>query len=227
MVKKKPDYWTIQQEEAIKKYLNSDKSSLESQKEFERDIYPALKTLVENILFTYRLSISDISIEEQINDALGFIMLKLDKFDPNLGYKAYSYFGTIAKRYFIAKKKKLYNNKISMVELEELDGIELQNDAFSICDTDLEEDSNFFFLNMVAEDFESKLNKTEYIDPGVYKLGEAIIFLLKNYKKINVTSKNQFYFIAREYTGMKTKEITRSLKVLKTMFSDFNVEMNR
>jgi len=105
MSKKKENYWTIECEDAVVDYLNDPENS---EKIFEEILYPKLRHMVENIMFKYHLFDSTQSIEEQINDTLSFIMIKFTKFNPNKGFKAYSYFGTVAKHYMMMKKQIIY-----------------------------------------------------------------------------------------------------------------------
>lgn len=223
--KKKKEYWTTEQEEAVREYLILDRDDPKSDILFARKIYPSLRTLVENIMFTYHLATNTAAVEDQIDDAVGFVALKMSKFDPEKGHKAFSYFGTIAKNYLILKKNKAHNKKITTLPLENIDGFELDNDVYEDHESDSILSSNEFLVHFVADDIEDRLQNDFSLDLDVVKLGETIIYLLRNYTTINVTSKNQFYFIVKERTGMRTKDITKALKVLKEIFAESKDEI--
>lgn len=94
--RKKKDYWTKDQELAIEQYLSMDPDSPEAERLFEGVIYDPLKKLVENIMFTYHLSIAEIPVIEQVHDTIGHVVFKMRKFDPSKGHKSFSYYGTVA-----------------------------------------------------------------------------------------------------------------------------------
>jgi hypothetical protein len=54
----------------------------------------------------------------------------------------------------------------------------------------------------------------------VYLLGEAVVYLLRNYQYINVFNKRQFYFVAKEFTGLSAKEITKAMVKIKEVFRE-------
>lgn len=221
--KKKREYWTIEQEEAVKQYLEMADDSEEADKLFSQKIYPSLKTLVENIMFTYHLQLKTGDIKEQVDDVVGFVALKFNKFDPAKGHKSFSYYGTIAKNYMILKKTQEYTKAINAIEIDALEGFEFENDLFELPSQDSEYSSKEYIMTYIASELEQKLQRDLTLDPSVYKVGEVVVYLLRNYSGINVYSKNQFYFIAKEFTGLKTKDITRSLFKIKELFAEIGL----
>ena len=217
--RKKKEYWSKTQEEAVAKYLSLAPDSMEANKIFNEHIYEPLKKLVENIMFTYRLNLSDVAIEDQVMDTMGFVVSKFNKFDPEKGHKSFSYYGTVAKNYMIAQRNKQYNTKIKTVDIESIVGFEFNQNLFIEHDFETEFKSYAFLFKVVADELEKMTTEDLTLDTNVYKLTEAIIYLLRNYQYINVHNKRQFYFIAREFTGLSAKEITKSLTKIKEVFS--------
>ena len=75
---------------------------------YKEKIHYAFFKLTENLIHTYKYYYTDNhTIEELQHNAIIFLLERLDKFKPNKG-KAYSYFGTIAKRYFIFNNQNNY-----------------------------------------------------------------------------------------------------------------------
>jgi len=216
--RKKNEYWTVEQEDAVKVYLQLDPESRQANKIFEDKLYDPIRKLVENILFTYHLTIPEIPVEEQILDAMGFIAFKMHKFDPDKGHKAFSYYGTIAKNYMIAKQNKHYNKKIQSVDISAILGFEFEQELYEDHESEQEYKSKGFLFTVVADDIEEMAKSNLRLDDNTRKLSEAIVFLLRNYQNVNVHNKRQFYFIAREFTGMNAKEITRSLGKIKEVY---------
>jgi hypothetical protein len=221
--KKGKMYWGVEEEKAVVNYLMMRQSgSSEIDLYFQKNLYKPIKKLVENIMFTYRLGIPGENITEQIHDCIGFVVYKMDRFTLGRTTKAFSYYGTVAKNYLIAKKNK-NNKKIKeYVDIDEIIGFEHEN---NICvENGFESDmkSLSFLVSTTANDIEYILENDLTIDKNTYRLGEAIVTLLKNYQDINIQHKRQFYFIAREITGLSAKEITRSLQRFKEIFKDLN-----
>lgn len=216
--KKNKIYWGEVQEKAIKDYFKMDPESIEAERLFEGVIYGPLKKLVENILFTYRLSVNNISIEEQVHDTIGFIIMKLRKFDVNSGHRSFSYYGTIAKNYLIMKKNKEHNSLVQNVDIEDVIGFEFEQNLYEDPKSDKDLKSYEFLFHNIACDINDLMNDDLTLPPNVYKVAEATTFLLQNYQKINIQNKRQFYFIVREFTGLNAKEITKALIVLKDQY---------
>ena len=170
-------------------------------------------------MFTYKLNIPEMDVEEQIYDTISFVVSKFDKFDPNKGHKSFSYYGTVAKNYMIAQRNKNYNTKIKRVDIENIVGFEFEQGLFEEHAHDQEFKSHTFLFKVVSDEIEQMITSDLTLDNNVYKLAEAIIYLLRNYQYINVHNKRQFYFLAREFTGLSAKEITKALVKIKDVFS--------
>ena len=97
-------YFTQETEDSIIKYLASDNQSFRN-KIYREEIEYAFYKLAENIIHTFKFYYTDSdTIEDLKHEVVTFLLEKLHLYDQSKG-KAYSYFGTIAKRYLI-----IYNN---------------------------------------------------------------------------------------------------------------------
>jgi hypothetical protein len=102
-------------------------SSNESEDEIERNkiynerINNAFFKLTQNIIHTFKFYYTEVdTIEELQHEVTVFLLEKLKKFNPEKG-KAYSYFGTIAKRYLILYNNTNYKKLKSKAPLEDVD----------------------------------------------------------------------------------------------------------
>jgi hypothetical protein len=216
MVKKKKNYWTIDCENAVVDYLNGVE---DADKIFEEILYPKLRHMIENIMFKYHLFDSSQEIDEQINDTLSFVIMKFRKFDPSKGCKAYSYFGTVAKHYMMMKKQKKSSNSSNVVSVDEIIGYEFEND---LCEDNLVEKdmtSLSYFIHFMSDElYDHFMDNIGDYPKNVYKVMDSVEYMMKNYQQINIYSKNHFYFLCRERTGLKTKEITKALNIIKDVY---------
>lgn len=220
-LKKKPKkmYWTIEQEDAVKLYLTMDPDDPAADRLFLGKIYPSLRQLVENIAFTYHLTTPETPVKEQIDDCIGHVCWKFRKFDPEQGSKAFSYYGTVAKNYFILAQNKAYSKRIKTTEIDSTEGLELLLDLAIGHEFEMELDSPEFFIAHLADHIEEVLETDLGLHTNTWKLGEAIIYILRNYAHIQMSTKNTFYHIVREMTGLTTKEISKALKELKPIYA--------
>ena len=156
-------------------------------------------------------------------DTLSFLITKCDKFKPEKGKKAYSYFGTICKNYLmgsIMKDTKERNRKISYEDIssslendEERNSYEMHTDEFDV---------SALIKKLISEIkvfmSENKITENEK------KVGLSLIDVFENFEEIfvagkgNKFNKNIILYELREMTGLTTKEIRMSLKRYKTIY---------
>ena len=105
--KSKANYFTSETDEYIKKY-NTSTDPVYRAKIFTDHIYLPFYKLAENIIHTFKFYYTDVEAIEDLKHEIVSVLLeeKIMKFDPDNGAKAFSYFGTIVKRWLIN-----YNNK--------------------------------------------------------------------------------------------------------------------
>jgi hypothetical protein len=129
--------------------------------------------------------------------------------------KAYSYFGTIAKRYLIIYNQNNYNKLKDNTGIEEIDEDPIiLNDIVreSINDINLND-----FMNMYIK----------YIDKHLYNLfpkkqdfktADAIIELFRKRESIEIFNKKVLFIYIREITDTTQPQITKVTKKLKTVY---------
>ena len=105
--KSSSNYFTKETEEYIVKYNNSTDTDYRASIFTEHIYFPFYK-LAENIIHTFKFYYTDVEQIEDLKHEVVSMLLeeKIMKFDSTNGAKAYSYFGTIVKRWLIN-----YNNK--------------------------------------------------------------------------------------------------------------------
>ena len=109
--KTKNNYFTIETEEAILEYRNTP-SQAKRNKIYNERIHYGFYKLVENIIHTFKFYYTEVdNIEDLKYEVISFLLQKLDLYDQSKG-KAYSYFGTIAKRYLIIYNQKNYKKLV-------------------------------------------------------------------------------------------------------------------
>ena len=167
--------------------------------------------MAENIIHTFKFYYTDTdTIEELKHEVVTFLLEKLHLYDQSKG-KAFSYFGTIAKRYLI-----VYNNNNYKKLQEHADVEELDEDKVFLHETikSQEEQSN-------PDTFISQYIR--YIDKYLYQIfpkqqdactADAIMELFRKRETLEIFNKKALYIYIREITDTSTPHITKVTKKL-------------
>lgn len=221
--KNQKNYFGSSQEEAVKRYLDSD-SEYEKNKIFNEYLRDPLIIMVESIIRRYKLYRKDIDFDDIHSDTLSFLITKMDKFDHKKNHKAYSYFGTICKNYLmgiIQKDVKEFNRHISYDDISSdiEDSCEL---SYTIDEFHLDYSDVIVKLTFSLENF----METETLNDNEKKMGFALLDIFNNIEKIfqvgegNKFNKNLILLSLREMTSLSTKEIRISLKRFKKIYDN-------
>jgi hypothetical protein len=172
--------------------------------------------------------------QEQINNFIKLLTIssecrdKLLKLTPP---KAYSYFGTIAKRWLIMYDKKNYNKKINSVPLDSLDS---SNDYSHVVEENNSPSDKLpyndklslfvdlfveYCTNNIYELFPPKYDKiTKEYDYENAKIADAILELFRKRDSLDIFNKKALYINIREIIDVKTPKITKVADKLKEIF---------
>ena len=215
--KSKKNYFTQSTEDAIVRY-NNESDFAERSKIYEREIHYAFFKLTENIIHTFKFYYTEVDeIEHLQHEVITFLLSKIHLFDPSRGAKAYSYFGTIAKRYLILQNQKNYKKRIDKAPVEEL--FKDDTHTYNIDDPGVHNDP----LNLYIDLF------TEYCTKNIYELfpkqkdaeiADAILELFRKREEIDVFNKKALYIYIREMVDVKTPKITKIANQLYSVFKD-------
>lgn len=203
-------YFTEDTENAIVEYLASQDQVFRNKIYKERIEYGFYK-LAENIIHTFKFYYTDSdTIEELKHEVVTFLLEKLHRYDQSKG-KAYSFFGTIAKRYLIVYNVNNYKKLQEHATVEEID-----------------EDKVILYETIRAAedetDVDSFINQyTRYVDKYLYQLfpknqdaktADAILELFRKRETLEIFNKKALYIYIREITDVSTPQITKVTKKL-------------
>jgi hypothetical protein len=130
--------------------------------------------------------------------------------------KAFSYFGTIAKRYLITYNEKNYNNLKDKSVLDEVD----ENEEIS---KELIDKSNNHvdlseFLDIFINYTSNNLN-TIFKKEKDRKTADAILEIFRKREKLEIFNKKAIYLYLREIIDTDTTQITKIIKKLKIIYT--------
>ena len=212
--KKGIQYFTQDTEDSIVLYNNTDDFEIKS-RIYRDKIHPAFFKLTENIIHTFKFYYTEVDeIEHLQHEVITFLLSKIHLFDPSKGAKAYSYFGTIAKRYLILSNQKNYKKRIDTAPVEILE--EDENHSYTIDDSSSDER-----LSLFIDKF------TIYCTKNIFELfpkgddaqiADAILELFRKREHLDIFNKKALYIYIREQVDAKTPKITKIANQLYDIF---------
>ena len=223
--RKKNNYFTKVHEEAIVKYASSTRRQEKSEL-YMTLIQPAFDEMVNKIIFTYKFNNLP-NIDYLRDDCKIWLTTILDKYDPNKGSKAFSYFSVVTKNWFIHKVKKnskQLRRESSYEEIVTKGGSDSLGASSNIIEyTERREELEFWM---------SLLNQLEKWDSDNLKANEkavlhAVKVLLTNVDDIEIFNKKAVYLYLRELTGLNTKQVVNNLNKLREKYKFFKTKWDR
>jgi DNA-directed RNA polymerase specialized sigma24 family protein len=212
--KKNKNYFTQDTEDAIIKFVSSEDQD-ERNKIYREQIHYAFTKLTENLIHTYKYYYTDNhSVEELQHNAIIFLLERLKKFQPGKG-KAYSYFGTIAKRYFIFNNAQNYKKLQTHSNIEEINDENELDDNLVVNQFEENNLSHFFdqyvkFIELHSDQLFTKTTEKQVAD--------CVLVLFKNRENLDIFNKKAFYIFIKEMIDVDTNVITKVIKRMKTLY---------
>ena len=183
-------------------------------------IQPAFNELVNKIIYTYKFN-SLPNIECLSEECQIWLTTILDKFDPEKGHKAFSYFSVITKNWFIQKVKKNSKRRKREVNCDDVYN-QIENEQFvtkNHYESDRENKEFWIALTSEIEDWK-KLPLKEIEVKTIL----AIEDLISNIDNIEIFNKKAIYLYLREISGLNTKQLVASLSSIKKRYREFKRE---
>lgn len=218
----KANYFTRETEEAIIRYNNC--TDLEERAQiFTDEIYYPFYKLAENIIHTFKFYYTDVDNLEDLKHEIVTVLLeeKIDKFDPTNGAKAFSYFGTIVKRWLINYNNKNYKQLKKRGTFEEFDD-------YKVVLPDLEE-SRAISLGEFIDDYVDYVygELDELFDRQPERqIADAVLTIFKTRHDLDIFKKKALYIYIREITDCQTPHLTKVIKILREEFYQKYEELN-
>lgn len=217
-------YFTKIHEEAIIEYAKSDDNVVKT-KLYSSLIQPAFSELVDKIVYTYKFNNLP-NIDYLKDDCKVWLTTILNKYDPNRGSKAFSYFSVITKNWFIHKVKK--NSQAARREIALDDALKSPHNQFVMTSHPYERDreKREFWEALLA--FVKNLEEDSVVikNDNDRKVISSIEYMLENMNKLEILNKKAIYLYLREMTGMTTKQLAPTLRKIKVEYKYFIKEWN-
>ena len=213
----KANYFTKETEEYIVKYNTSSDQEYRN-KIFTDHIYLPFYKLAENIIHTFKFYYTDVDKIEDLKHEIVSILLeeKIMKFDPTNGAKAYSYFGTIVKRWLIN-----YNNK-NYKKLKQIGSFDDIEDGYEDGSVYAEPNKGItlsVFVDKWVDTMYDKLDELFHKE-SEQQIADAVLTLFRTRNDLDIFKKKALYIYIREMTDCETPHLTKVISILKDDFYD-------
>ena len=217
LVKKKKkgvQYFTKETEDAIILYNSTTDSEIRSRL-YNDKIHYAFFKLTENIIHTFKFYYTEVdNITDLQHEVITFLLSKIHLFKPEKGAKAFSYFGTIAKRYLILSNQKNYKKRIDTAPIEILE--ESENHSYNLDESSYNERLSSF-IDLYIEHCTQNIYE---LFPKEYdaRIADAILELFRTRENLDIFNKKALYIYIREIIDVKTPKITKIANQLYDIF---------
>lgn len=180
-------------------------------------IQPAFNEMVDKIVFTYKFTTLP-NVDELRDECKVWLTMILDKYDPNKGSKAFSYFSVITKNWFIYQVKQ--TTKRSKREVDYEDALKEVDEEKIVCyNPYMRERQDQEFWNSLWFEIESwGSNDMKENEKKVY---DAVKILLQSKNSIDIFNKKAIYLYLREITGLNTKQVVSQLNKIRIKYRLF------
>ncbi len=215
-------YFTQVHEDAIIAYNNTE-DPRERALLYAKFIQPAFNEMVDKIVFTYKFTNLP-NIEDLREECKIYLTTILNKYNPDKGSKAFSYFSVITKNWFIHKVKKNNQQNKREVDIEDLT-VDHQLEFASVSMKYEENRQREEFWNLLWQEIEvwekMKLKANEE------KVLKAVKILLEDKDNPElIFNKKAIYLYIREITGLNTKQVVNNLNKLRSKYRVFKYRWN-
>ena len=176
--------------------------------------------MVDKIIYTYRFTTLP-NINYLKDDCKIWLTTILDKYDPNKGSKAFSYFSVVTKNWFIHKVKKTQKQNRTEVYMEDLIN-ELEEDLISQEPTYESKRENIEFWTSFGSEMQTW--DSFMLKENEKKVLMAVRILLDSADTIEIFNKKAIYLYLREITGLNTKQVVNNLNKLRKRYRVFKTK---
>ena len=195
----------------------------ERDKIFNESIKEPFEKLITSQIRLYRFYILG-DVDTLVREALTYLFSVIVEFDSSKGKKAFSYFNTVSKNYFIGKIRE--QKKIRRQQAQSVYGIDRQvvkNDPSMIIES--HED------NLVDREFWNELNSSldkwrDSLKKHEILVLDSIRFMLQNPSFVSVFSKKAIVIYLKDMTQLTPKQINGALASIRTLYQNFKEEFD-
>ena len=220
-------YFTKDTEVSIIKFLTSEERK-EREKVYGDEILPAMKKLVESLIYVYGFKSPLMNTHELIEEGCFFLYKSLHKWNPDKGSKAFSYFNVVAKNFLINTTNSHRKKYFKHVYLDEI----TSRKGDSVLKAQVE---RFVEMPSTEELIINSERRAENV-ARVKKIREhlsddrdlitisAVEKLFDTAQELDFINKQSIYVYLCEISGLEKKHLSKSMSKIRKIYSRIVVE---
>lgn len=214
-------YFGKEAHEAIVEYQSAE-CRKERHKIYEAKIRQSFNKLVENLIFIHGFARDPVTFQTLKLDCVTFLYETLEKFDPERGSKAFSYFNVCAKNFLIIqtnKRNKLVRRNVSFDDYSNLSSADRRSiDVYSYVPSP---ESTM----IQKEDRARMFEVLRIIDSKIKNENEklcvrAVEKLFQNIDELELLNKRAVFVYLREISGLNPKQLSVAMSSVRKHFRD-------
>jgi hypothetical protein len=178
--------------------------------------------MVDKIVYTYKFSNLP-NIDLLRDECKIWLTTILEKYDPDRGSKAFSYFSVITKNWFIHKVKKNNQRQRRELDYDNMSKSIEQNYLSTTIKYEKARETEEFWTHLWGEVSSWDTGK---LKENEKKVLEAVKILLQSCDDIEIFNKKAIYLYLREITGLNTKQVVNSLNKMRVQYRKFKKDWN-
>ena len=221
----KKGYYEAKEEDAVLRFIAAT-TERDKRHIYNLELKKPIDKMIESIIRTYRLYRKDYNFTDLHADALSFLITKFDKFDPTMGKKSFSYFGTICRNYLYGEMIKAYKKSTRTLDYEDVVN-ELMQRPDMIVHIDKDEIDMAHFIDKLISELNEEL-ANDKLSENERKIGLSLVEILQNWTLLFDNfigtpkfNKNLILLYLRNMTGLTTKEIRNAMRRFKSLYYMF------
>ena len=195
---------------------------------YEKDILPAFDKLVENLIFVYGFKSAYNSFEELKSDCVTFLYESINKWSPEKGTKAFSYFNVVAKNWLIINTRQHKKRRERHISINQPDKMSIsqkeQLESYKVIpapeETMMLRERKDQILNLVLNMKVKVSNENEML------CLEAIHTLFSKIEELDLLNKRAVLVYIREISGLDKKQMSKAMSVIRRHYRSMVKDKN-
>jgi hypothetical protein len=218
---KKKLYFGKEAHEAIIEY-QSTQCRTERHSIYEKKIRHSFQKLVENLIFIHGFARDPVTFQTLKLDCVTFLYETLEKFDPERGSKAFSYFNVCAKNFLIIQTNKRNKNNRRSVSFDDYASLSVRDkrsiEVYSIVPSPES-------IMIQKEDRDRMFQVLGIIEGRIKNENEkvcvkAVTKLFKNIDDLELLNKRAIFVYLREISGLNPKQLSVAMSSVRKHFRE-------
>ena len=210
-------YQTLEKEKENQKEKVAQAKEKEQKAVYSEHIMPAFNKLAENLIFVYGFISPQDDYATLKNDCVTFLYETINKWSPERGTKAFSYFNVVAKNWLIMNSRKSKKRASRTVSLSDITNLSIEERRCLMNYDFVAPPDELLIQRGLRDEILKILEKIQGKIKGVKELSciEAIITVFKNIDQLDFLNKRAIFIYVRDISGLTPKQLSVAMSSIR------------